>query len=93
MKPLKFSTLKFLNSFRNIHLNSASKIKYKPVPRSGGYIIDHRKNRKVIEDGYKPKKADCKLRFELMDENDIEFMIQVATEHFVRESNLMRYLS
>uniref|UniRef100_A0A914YYR1 Uncharacterized protein n=1 Tax=Panagrolaimus superbus TaxID=310955 RepID=A0A914YYR1_9BILA len=80
---------------RNVHqylTHSASKVVYKPVPRSGGYMIDNRRDRKIIEDEYKPKKANCKLRFELMDENDIEFMIQIATEHFVRESNLMRHL-
>uniref|UniRef100_A0AC35FFF0 Uncharacterized protein n=1 Tax=Panagrolaimus sp. PS1159 TaxID=55785 RepID=A0AC35FFF0_9BILA len=70
-------------------------IKYKPLPCYGTFNLDHRKNnnRKVIEDGYKPDGAeDIQICFELLDENDIEFMTQYVVEHFIKHSNICKHL-
>uniref|UniRef100_A0A914QVK3 Uncharacterized protein n=1 Tax=Panagrolaimus davidi TaxID=227884 RepID=A0A914QVK3_9BILA len=69
-------------------------IEYKPLPCFGTFNLDHRKNnRKVIEDGYKPDGAeDIQICFELLDENDIEFMTQYVVEHFTKHSNVCKHL-
>uniref|UniRef100_A0A914YU17 N-acetyltransferase domain-containing protein n=1 Tax=Panagrolaimus superbus TaxID=310955 RepID=A0A914YU17_9BILA len=67
-------------------------LEYKPLPLSGTFVLDYRRDRQIIEDGYIPKGANFSIRFELLDENDYEFMTQYVTEHFVKESNVCRHL-
>ena len=68
-------------------------LQYKTLPRENGFIIDHRRDRQILEDGWNPRNTDFRLRFELLDENDIEFISNFVTEIFVKHSNLCRHLS
>uniref|UniRef100_A0A914YDC7 Uncharacterized protein n=1 Tax=Panagrolaimus superbus TaxID=310955 RepID=A0A914YDC7_9BILA len=94
-KPQIFSTgTKLFN--RNVHHYLKEQVlptlEYKPLSRTGDFVLDQRRDRHVIEDGYTPKGAEFKLRFELVDENDYEIMLQIVTENFVKDSNIMRHL-
>uniref|UniRef100_A0AC34GRB6 Uncharacterized protein n=1 Tax=Panagrolaimus sp. ES5 TaxID=591445 RepID=A0AC34GRB6_9BILA len=84
------SNFKSLQAIRNVQTLISCPI-YKPLPRSGTFIYDHRTDRKLIDESI-PKNADFKCRTELLDQNDIEFIKQFVIEHFVKESNIMRHL-
>uniref|UniRef100_A0A914YRK0 Uncharacterized protein n=1 Tax=Panagrolaimus superbus TaxID=310955 RepID=A0A914YRK0_9BILA len=86
------SNFKNFQTIRNIQtLIHGPKFEYKSLPRSGTFVFDHRTDRKLIDESI-PKNADFECRTELLDQNDIEFMTQFVTEHFVKESNIMRHL-
>uniref|UniRef100_A0AC35F8W3 Uncharacterized protein n=1 Tax=Panagrolaimus sp. PS1159 TaxID=55785 RepID=A0AC35F8W3_9BILA len=94
-KILSTSTLQKLHLLRTINKFAAAQPtpQYKPLPCSGDFNLDFRKDRKVIEDGYKLEGMDLQLRLELLDENDYEFMTQYVTEHFVKNSNIVKHLN
>lgn len=69
------------------------RLDYKPLPRQDGLVVDWRTDRKVIKDDFKPKNADFNVRFELLDENDIEPMTQFCTEYWNEQLNINVCLS
>uniref|UniRef100_A0AC34GXP8 N-acetyltransferase domain-containing protein n=1 Tax=Panagrolaimus sp. ES5 TaxID=591445 RepID=A0AC34GXP8_9BILA len=96
INPKSLTTISKLYHIRNIQTLTATSyiptLHYRPLPRSGTFILDHRRDRQIIEDGYIPEGADFEIRYELLDENDYEFMTQFVTEHFVNESNVCKHL-